>query len=293
MAISALNPDRSIWSQEIDSLLRGLTGGFLIGIPLIYTMETWWIGETISIPGALLFVAISYLVALALVTVTGFRGTQPGASHPVTEALETIGLAILATAGVLALLNQIRIDYPIDVIVGRIAVDMFPISLGIAVTNLILSPRETRLGDDDESSRGDAPRRSASRALILDFGAAFAGALFITVNIAPTEEVPMLASEVSKLAIPIIIVFSLILTYAIVFEAGFGGLERRRKSPGPFQQPLTETTIAYLIALMTCAGLLLMYGRIGSGDDWNEAFVQIVILGLPASIGAAAGRLAV
>jgi len=293
MSDKGLEIQSGMWGQEFDNLLRGLTGGYLVGIPLIYTMETWWIGETVSMPHALLFVAIAYLVSLSFVAVTGFRGTVPGARHPLTEALESIALAVLATTVLLALLGQVQRDSPLDVIVGRIAVDTLPVSLGIAVTNLILAPRETRLGDESESRRGEPTDRPRFAALVLDLGAAFAGALFIGVNIAPTEEVPMLATAVSGLAVPVIIVFSLMLTYAIVFEAGFGGMESRRRTSGPFQQPATETVLAYLIALVTCAGLLTLYGQVDIGDDWTVAFTQIIVLGLPASIGAAAGRLAV
>jgi uncharacterized membrane protein len=50
------------WGEEVDDLLRGLSGGVLVGIPLIYTMEMWWIGETISMPRAIGFVVIAYRV---------------------------------------------------------------------------------------------------------------------------------------------------------------------------------------------------------------------------------------
>ena len=284
------------WQQEFDNLLRGLTGGFLVGIPLIYTMETWWIGETVSMPRALAFVAIAYVVTLGFVTVTGFRGQRPGSRHPATEALEATGLAVVVALVTLALLHQIHTELPLDVVVGRIAVDMLPITLGISVAHLILAPRETRLGDEHGGLPGDGEAEPDSprwQALVLDLGAAFTGALFMSLSIAPTEEVPMLATEVRPLSLALVILFSLALTYGIVFEAEFRGRERRRQTPGPFQRPATETVLAYLAALVTCAGVLGLYGQIDVGDDWFVVFSQVVVLGLPAAIGAAAGRLAV
>ena len=282
---------RGAWGQEIDDLLRGLAGGFLVGIPLIYTMETWWIGETVSMPRALVFVAVAYALNLAFVTATGFRGRAPGSRHPLTEALEATGLAAIVAAVTLALLNQIRPDSPLDVVVGRIAVDLLPISLGFSVAHLILAPRETRLGDDDGDGDPDGERRLP--ALVLDMGAAFAGALLLCIAIAPTEEVPMLATEIPVLYLPLVILFSLGLTYAIVFEAEFKGRDRRRGTPGPFQRPATETVLAYLTALLVCAGVLVLYRQIEVGQDWFVAYAQVVVLGLPAAIGAAAGRLAI
>ena len=93
------------WGQEIDNLFRGRTGGFLIGILLIDTMETWWIGETVSMLHALIFVGIAYVLNLAFVTVMGFRGRTPGARYSLTEALEATGLAVIAGAVTLTLLN--------------------------------------------------------------------------------------------------------------------------------------------------------------------------------------------
>ena len=69
-------------------------------------------------------------------------------------------------------------------------------------------------------------------------------------------------------------------------------MDRRRQSPGPFQRPITETVLAYLTSLATAAGALWLFGQIEPGEDWFVAFTKVVVLGLPASIGAAAGRIA-
>ncbi|MGI8644246.1 MAG: DUF2391 family protein, partial [Thermomicrobiales bacterium] len=130
------------------------------------------------------------------------------------------------------------------------------------------------------------------KALVLDAGGSFAGALFLTLNIAPTQEVQKLATEIPTLMLPVLILATIALTYAIVFEAGFRGQERRLKSGGLFQRPETETVLAFLIALLTCAGLLWLYGRIDTGTNWHVAYAQVIVLGLPAAVGAAAGRLA-
>jgi uncharacterized membrane protein len=84
-----------------------------------------------------------------------------------------------------------------------------------------------------------------------------------------------------------------VLSYAIVFEAGFGGQARRQQTPGPFQRPITETVAAYVTSLATCALLLVLLGQVQAGTEWYVAYADIILLGLPASIGAAAGRLAV
>ncbi|MDQ2683775.1 MAG: TIGR02587 family membrane protein [Chloroflexota bacterium] len=284
---------RDGWEEEVDDLLRGLSGGFLLGIPLIYTMETWWLGETISMPRAIGFIGIAYLLNLAFVSVMGFRGNVPGSRHPAADALEATALAIVAASTILTLLHQIRPDSSLSLIIGRIAVGMVPISLGISVAHLILAPRESRTnGDEDGSTGGDSPEETMPP-LVLDIGAAFAGALFLSISIAPTEEIPMLATEVPTLYLPLLILFSLALSYAVVFEAEFHGRDRRRETGGLFERPITETVLAYLVALLTTAGVLTLFGQIDVGTDPFVAFRYVIILGVPAAIGAAAGRLAV
>ena len=34
------------WRSELNDIVRGGCGGFLFGIPLLYTMEVWWIGSS-------------------------------------------------------------------------------------------------------------------------------------------------------------------------------------------------------------------------------------------------------
>src|SRR6187549_2644577 len=132
----------SSWGEELDGLQRGLTGGFLVGIPLIYTMETWWIGESVSMPRAIIFVALAYVINLAFVAFTGFHRQEAGSRRPFGDALEATAIAIVATAVTLLLLHQLHGGHPLDVIVGRIAVDALPVSLGVSIANHILAPRE-------------------------------------------------------------------------------------------------------------------------------------------------------
>jgi putative integral membrane protein (TIGR02587 family) len=279
-----------MWGRETDDLLRGLTGGFLVGTPLFFTMEAWWLGQTISMSRALLILALSYLLNLAFVLFTGFRMREAGSHRPYGDALEATALAILAAGITLTLIHQITLDQPLNVVVGRIAVGAFPVSLGVSIANHILAPRETRTGPTDEAE-GDGT--DGLYGVVIDLGAAFAGALFLSLNIAVTDETIMLATEVPTLLLPAIILFSLLLSYAIVFEAGFGGQERRLATPGPFQRPVTETVAAYLVSLATCVLTLWLFDVVEPGGDWYVSFAQIVLLALPASIGAAAGRLAV
>lgn len=300
------------WREEGSDLLRGLAGGFLVGIPLLYTMETWWLGMTVSPLRSLIFLGAAYALNVGFVTWAGFRRGENGSRRPFGDALEATALAAAAATVTLVLLHQIRLDHPLGTIIGTIAVNTIPISLGVAIANHLLAPDSTPTGSEsggeatDEPGTGEDKGKGSGgrpppappggpRATLIDLGAAFAGAIFLSFSIAPTQELPMLATAIPTLGLPWLILFSLALTYGIVFVAGFEGQEARRASRGLFQRPSTETIVAYLVSLATCALMLWLFGQFesGVGTEPFVAYEEVIILGLPAAVGAAAGRLAV
>jgi uncharacterized membrane protein len=67
---------------------------------------------------------------------------------------------------------------------------------------------------------------------------------------------------------------------------------QRQLQPGLFQSPISETIVAYLVSLVAAALMLYFFQQIGLETPWGVAFRHILVLGLPATIGGAAGRLA-
>lgn len=279
------------WRQEAEDLVRGLTGGLLIGTPLLFTMEVWQVGAMTPPLGVLVFLLIAYILNLACVAWAGFRRGGSNLLNLITDALEATALAAVTAGVVLALFDRLKLDQPLAPTVGRIVLAAIPVSLGIAIANHLISRGDSRSGPGSDD--GETPTMSTARSTLLDLGATAAGALFFCVNIAPTDEVTLLANALPVLYFPLIIAFSLAVTYGIVFVADFGGQNQRRSSAGIFQHPLTETCVAFVVSILVGAGVLWMFGTIGPGTDPILAYSQIMVLGLPAAIGGAAGRLAV
>ena len=88
-------------------------------------------------------------------------------------------------------------------------------------------------------------------------------------------------------------VLSLLVSYAIVFESGFSSRLAERASAGYFQRPLTETVMAYLISLLVAFFALYFFDRVDFGESFGAVFSQVVVLGLPITLGGAAGRVVV
>ncbi|MGI8651343.1 MAG: DUF2391 family protein, partial [Geodermatophilaceae bacterium] len=119
------------------------------------------------------------------------------------------------------------------------------------------------------------------------------GALFVAFNIAPTEEIPRLAAASSPPALLAVMAASLLISYGIVFQAGFGDQAKRRAQRGILQHPITETAGAYVVALIASVAMLLFFRNLQPGDPWPMLLDHVVLLGLPAAVGGAAGRLAI
>ncbi len=308
-----------MWSREFDDLVRGASGGFLFGIPLLYTMEVWWIGSYATPLRMLLALAATFGVVLLLNRTAGFRRTEDiRLRDAAMDSVEALAIGLVCTAIVLVLLREINADTPVDEMLGKIIFESVPFALGVALANQFL--QGSRGGEDDSASKrggaesspggsghdsGPNARRHESlsrranghqgrlNATLADIGATLIGALIIAFNIAPTDEIPMLAAAIGPVWLLLLIAASLIISYGIVFEAGFRNQQLREQQRGIFQQPLSETVAAYLVALLAALCMLWFFNQLTFDDPWQLWLRYTLILGLPATIGGAAGRLAV
>lgn len=257
-----------------EDAMRGVAGGVLLGVPLLYTQETWLHGRSISpviILGGLLG---TFAINVALSYYVGFR---PGRTHrPIEDALVGMGQSVLLSVLLLLLLDRVGQETDLENVLGVAALTAIPVSIGFSI-GVALAPRSGAEKSEEIPSGGG------------DLLVAAGGALVFALNIAPTEEPILLAAELDGVRLGLLVVASLVLPYLMVFFAEFGGRDRRVASDGATQGPLTETLLAYAVAFVVCAAMLAMFGRM---DELNgAATARVVTLAFPASIGAALGRM--
>ena len=276
---------RSSWRSEATDLARAASGGLLFGIPLLYTMEVWWTG-THSRPGQGLMALVVASVPLLLLNHTeGFRSSgRVRIVDAVVDTVEALAVGLVVVTVILVVLREITTATPADVIVGKIVYEAVPFAIGAGVAKHFF--RERRDASDD----GDTPSTRLD-ATVADVGATTIGAVFVSLNIAPTDEVPMLAAAMGPQWLLGLVGLSLLVSYGIVFVAGFAGQAKRRQSEGLLQHPVTETMACYVVALLS-SGAMLWFFQQASGP-WHLTLSHIVVLGLPAAVGGAAGRLAI
>lgn len=280
---------KNVWLNELDDIIRGACGGFLFGIPLLYTMEVWWIGSVVEPPLMLLAIAITYIVIFLLNRTAGFRKIEKiRAVDAARNSVEAIALGIVCATIMLNILREINSDVPLDEMLGKVLFESLPFTLGVALANQSLS-------GDRVGKEGQRPykKKSEINATFSDIGATLIGATVVALNIAPTDEVVMLASALSGGRLLAIVAASLIISYGIVFQSGFADQQKRMQQQGIFQRPMSETLASYLVSLVAAAFMLWFFHQLSFGDPWTMWLQYTLILGLPATIGGAAGRLAV
>lgn len=256
--------------------MRGVSGGVILGLPLVYTQEVWLHGATLPTFGILALLVVSFVMNLAL---SRFVGFERGRTHrPLEDAIVGFGCSFMLAAGLLFLLDRVDPTMPLYNIIGIVALTSVPTSLGFALGNA-LAPLGGGEGSEEMKGHGG------------ELLAAGAGAVVLSLNIAPTEEPILLAYQLDPIRLVAIVAVSVGLSFLIVFYAEFGGRQSRAQSEGVIQSPIVETALAYLVALVVAGLLLTAFGEV---DGFSGAsLAEVVVLGFPASMGAALGRLLV
>jgi putative integral membrane protein (TIGR02587 family) len=279
------------WKSEINDIVRGGCGGFLFGIPLLYTMEVWWIGSSATPAMMLVALVLTFIVVYLLMRTEGFRKPKRfnRRYQGITETIEAMGIGLVCSAFVLLLLRELAPGVSLKEALGKTIFESVPFSLGVALANQLLGENGNN-PPDNRTTRNDSEDNNAT---FSDLSATLIGAIVIGFNIAPTDEIATLAAAVSEPWLLAIIATSLLISYAIVFQAGFSAQNKRKQHKGIFQKPFSETMICYLISLIAAAIMLWFFQKLTWNDPWTIWLEHTLILGLPATIGGAAGRLAI
>ena len=281
------------WSSELKDLIRGASGGFLFGIPLLYTMEVWWIGSYVGALRSLLALLFTFAIVFLLNQTCGFRRSGDlSAIEAAMDSVEALAIGVVCTGITLVVLQEITLQTSLQETLGKLIYEGMPFTLGVALANQFLSGdgRETQ---PDEGSSQKQSKDGELNDTLSDIGATLIGALIIAFNIAPTDEIPMLASAASGLWLLAVMALSIVISYIIVFAAGLTNQQKRHQQQGVFQRPISETIAAYLVSLFAAMLMLVFFQKLQFDDPWQLWLSHTILLGLPAAVGGAAGRLAI
>jgi putative integral membrane protein (TIGR02587 family) len=276
---AAPSPDRAYAA----GLARAFGGAVIFGLPLLMTMEMWFLGISVHPGRLLIFLAVNLLILVGLSRFGGFERTD-SLTEDVMDAFAACGVGMIGAAVVLALLAIIDPSMPLAEIAGKIAIQSMPMSFGAMIARKQLSGGGAEPSDEKEAVRG----ASYGGQLFL----MAAGALFLAFNVAPTEEMQLIAYLMSTWHLFALILVSLLLLHLFVYRVGFAGQEERAEGAGSIRTFLAYTIPGYGIALAVGLFVLWTFGRV-DGTAADKVAATLVVIAFPGALGAAIARLVV
>jgi putative integral membrane protein (TIGR02587 family) len=259
---------------------RGVAGGLLFSLPILYTMEVWFAGFVMPPHRQLVY------VLLALVLLLGYN--RYAGLHPDTtwtevaiDSIEEMGIGLLLSAVVLFLIGRLAAEQDFGEVVGRIVVEAVPVAIGVSVGTSQLGAGEEEKQTGMEG-RGEG---TIGAQLVL----AMCGAVLFAANVAPTEEVVLIGIELSAFELALLAFATMVVAALIMYFSDFRGARRWARAESRLAM-LRGTVVTYAVGLAASAGILWVFGRF-DGMGRLAIVGQTVALAVASTIGASAGRL--
>lgn len=274
MSPAAVQPRRE--TAYARDLGRAFGGALLFSLPLLMTMEMWWFGFSLHPARLALFLLAAVPLLVGLAYYAGFSHRHHGLAHAALDTFVALAVGYLTAALLLGIMAILEPGGPLRHSVGQIALQAVPGAMGALLARRQLSAGR---GDGDESEA----RYPGELFLMV------AGALFLALNVAPTEEMILIGYRMTPWHGMALIAVSLAVMHAIVYRAGFAG---EHEQGHPVTAFLHYTLAGYGLVLLVSLYVLWVFGRT-DGHGPGEIVAAVVVLSFPGALGAAAARLLV
>ena len=262
---------------------RGFAGALIFALPMFMTMEMWELGFYMDRWRLLLLLIVNVPLLILLSDRVGFEQTSTWRDAS-RDAAIAFAIGIVSSVAILLAVGVLKAGQPVYEIVGKIALQAVPASIGALLGRSQLNGDESAKGDEGDPVQ-EGPADYSGEMFLMALGA-----LFLGLNVAPTEEMILLSFKMSPWHVLCVIVISLAVLHGFVYAVSFkGGHEIGDKVPA-WHIVVRFTLPGYVIALLVSAFCLWIFERF-SGTSASAILPAVVVLGLPCSIGAAAARL--
>lgn len=281
--MAAANGSRLANLRFLVGLARAAGGALIFSLPLLMTMELWWLGFYMGRLQLALLTLVTFPLLVLLSHYVGFERTFDW-REDVVDALAAYAVAVIMAVVLHPLLVIAAPGDSFSEIIGKIALQAVPGAIGAL---LALSQLGQAQEEDGSRRRHWQEEPSYPRELFL----MLLGALFLSLNLAPTEEMVLIGHRMPPLYSLLLVVLSLLLMHAFVYSVEFRGQhDPGNGHPGHARLFLHYTVAGYGIVLLTSLFILWTFGRF-EGVGMLDVVAITVVLAFPASIGAAAARL--
>src|SRR5688572_30142857 len=258
---------------------RGVVGALLVGMPTLMTMEMWWGGFYIPRGKILLLLAVNFGVLLVLQHFSGLHPRKTTGGQ-IRAAIAAYGIGIVISALMLLVIGVLRGDTTTNDIIGKIALQTVPVSLGASIA-------ASEFGAGHE----EAERRAEEPLLLPSVGIGIAGAMIFGFTVGSTEEPMIIGEQITWVHAVALVVISVALVLGISYGVG-----RHKLGVDPLSRDwlgfyVREALVTYVAALLVAAFLLWTFGRIGPDVALAQTVHMMLALGLVTALGATTAEL--
>ncbi|MBP2459524.1 MULTISPECIES: TIGR02587 family membrane protein [unclassified Rhizobium] len=269
---------------------RGAAGAMLFGIPMLMTMELWELGFYIEQSRLLILLLFNIPLLIVLAHLIGFERTSTF-WQAVRDALTAFALGIVMSGAALVMLGVLKADMPMATIIGKIAIQAVPASIGAMLGRSQLGGEDNADDEDDETSQSsDAVPDSLSTNYVRELFLMAIGALFLNLNVAPTEEVVLISYKMMNWHGVLTILVSIAIMHCFVYAVSFRGGHRMPEDSSRWPIFFRYTLPGYMVAMLVSLYVLWIFGRL-DGMAATPVLISVIVLSFPGAIGAAAARL--
>ena len=135
--------------KSLKEYARGITGGLLFSLPMLYTMEFWWIGYIASPIQLIIYFSVGILLLMIYNHYVGIR-TDHSFWNMLVEAVEEMGLGLLVSVFILWTIGRFSPDLSIAEISGKVIVEAVTVAIGISVGKAQLGAKDDEDDDSDD-----------------------------------------------------------------------------------------------------------------------------------------------
>jgi putative integral membrane protein (TIGR02587 family) len=265
-------------AQFLRGLARAFAGAVIFGLPLYMTMEMWWLGIYLEPWRICLFLFLFFPFLVVLSWHAGFEETFRWRDD-VVDALVAYAVGFVSSAAALGVMGILDAPVTLREAAGKLALLAVPGSIGALLA-------QTQLGERKAEESG----RSKGQKYLSDLFIMGTGALFLAFNLAPTEEMILIAFRMTEWHAMVLMGLSIATMHGFVYNVGFQGQPGNPKGYPVWNLFLRFTVAGYALSFLLCAFILWSFGRL-DGIALPGRIMSVVVLAFPAAIGAAAARL--
>ncbi|MEO3997268.1 TIGR02587 family membrane protein [Mesorhizobium sp. CAU 1732] len=269
--------ERSRAAKPWRDLGRAAGGAVVFSLPILMTMEMWWLGFYMDRLRLLVLFALTFPLLMGLSRQIGFEDSRSWGGD-FLDSLIALGIGALVSSTVLCIFGVITPDMSLDEIVGKIALQTVPAAIGALLAR-------SQLGRSEDDETGEREEGYWGELFLMAVGA-----LFLGFNVAPTEEMILISYQMTSWHALALVVLSLGIMHAFVFSLGFAGGSEVGPDDPWWSGFVRLTLPGYVIAITISLLVLWLFGRTDGNAFHMTAFATIV-LAFPSAIGAAAARL--